>query len=255
MALSQKIAGTGVTPWSIGLESGAASGWPGTDWIEDFVLRQSGPKVYDAWVAGELAWDSPEIRQAFRTFGQVVAEDAVFGGALGARTTYFARAGDALFSDPPGCLFLHQGSFMTTFLDAVSDPPPEYDFMPFPDINQQWSDALIGAGDLFGMLRDTPEARALIGYLVTSDAQSIWVARGGALSGNFDVRAYPGEIAEREAALLARASIFRFDASDSMPDEMGAAFWQAVLDFTDDQARLDTILHQLDTVRLVAYES
>ena len=29
--------------WCVGLESGAASGWPGTDWIEDFVLRQSGP--------------------------------------------------------------------------------------------------------------------------------------------------------------------------------------------------------------------
>jgi ABC-type glycerol-3-phosphate transport system substrate-binding protein len=36
--------------WCIGFESGAASGWPGTDWIEDIVLRQAGPDVYDAWV-------------------------------------------------------------------------------------------------------------------------------------------------------------------------------------------------------------
>jgi len=32
MQLSQKIADSGTTPWCIGLEAGAASGWPGTDW-------------------------------------------------------------------------------------------------------------------------------------------------------------------------------------------------------------------------------
>jgi alpha-glucoside transport system substrate-binding protein len=240
-------------PWCVGLESGATSGWPGTDWIEDFLLRQSGPAVYDAWVGGSLAWDSPEVRTAFRSYGQVVSEDATHGGARAALTTHFAHAGDALFGDPPGCLFLHQGSFMTTFFDALDDPPDDYDFLAFPDIDPRWADSLIGAGDLFGMLRDTPEARALIAYLVTTEAQSIWVARGGALSGNFEVTGYPTEIAEREAALLTRARVFRFDASDTMPDEMGAAFLQGVLDYTSDPGRLDAILRQLDAVRAVAY--
>lgn len=250
---SQAARERGSKEWCIGLESGAASGWPGTDWIEDFMLRQSGPKAYDAWVAGELPWDSPEVREAFQSYGQIVADGAVEGGARGALTTYFADAAGPMFGEPPGCIFLHQGSFMTTFLDAISDPPPPYDFVAFPDIDPQWSDALIGAGDLFGMLNDTPEARALIAYLVTPEAQSIWVTRGGALSGNFEVRDYPTDIAKREAALLARARVFRFDASDSMPDDMGAAFWQAVLDFTADQSRLDTILRQLDGVRKMAY--
>lgn len=239
--------------WCVGLKSGATSGWPGTDWVEDFLLRQSGPKAYDAWVAGELPWDSPEVRAAFQSYGQIVAEDAVFGGPRGTLKGYFADAADPLFTDPPGCVFLHQGSFMTTFLDATADPPPSYDFLAFPDIDPRWSGALIGAGDLFGMLRDTPEARALIAYLVTSEAQSIWVARGGALSGNSAVRSYPTAVARREAALLGRATTFRFDASDSMPDEMSAAFLQAILDFTADQSRLDTILAQLDGVRAMAY--
>jgi len=241
--------------WCVGLQSGAASGWPGTDWIEDFLLRQSGPEAYDAWVAGTLAWTSSEVRKAFMAYGQVVAEDAVFGGTHGALTTYFSASGDPLFTDPPGCLFLHQASFMTTFLDAASNPSPTYDFMPFPDIDTRFSGSLIVAGDLFGMLNDTPAARALIQYLVTAEAQSIWVGRGGALSGNFNVHSYPNEIAEREAALLAGARIPRFDASDSMPDDMGAAFWQAVLDYTADQSRLDNILGQLDAVRQQAYES
>jgi ABC-type glycerol-3-phosphate transport system substrate-binding protein len=70
-ALVEQIKSDGATPWGVGLNSGAGSeGWPGTDWIEDFVLRQSGPDVYDAWWQGEHAWNSPEIKEAFEAFGK-----------------------------------------------------------------------------------------------------------------------------------------------------------------------------------------
>jgi alpha-glucoside transport system substrate-binding protein len=70
-ALVEQIKADGTTPWGTGLNSGAGSeGWPGTDWIEDFVLRQSGPDVYDAWWQGTQAWNSPEIKEAFQAFGK-----------------------------------------------------------------------------------------------------------------------------------------------------------------------------------------
>lgn len=252
-----RIAATGGTrPWCIGLESGAASGWPGTDWIEDFLLRESGPDAYDAWVAGTLRWTSPQVRRAFLSYGQVVADGAVYGGSAGALTTYFAVAGRPLFTRPAGCLFLHQGSFMAPFLnDDPAHPTPDFDFMPFPDIDPRYSGSLIGAGDLFGVIRDTPQARALMQYLVTPEAQAIWVRHGGVLSGNLRVDAYPDPISAREARLLAGATHFRFDASDQMPDAMNGAFWQAVLDFTRDQSRLDDLLSHLDAVQATAYRN
>jgi alpha-glucoside transport system substrate-binding protein len=73
-----------VRPWCIGLGSEASSGWPGTDWIEDFLLRQSGPQVYDEWIAGRLPWTSPEVRWAFQSFGTVVGDQDVAGGIKGA---------------------------------------------------------------------------------------------------------------------------------------------------------------------------
>ncbi len=250
-----RIAATGGTrPWCVGLESGAASGWPGTDWIEDFLLRQSGPDAYDRWVAGTLPWTSPEVRRAFLAYGTVVADGAVEGGSSGALTTYFAVAGRPLFTRPAGCLFLHQASFIAPFLsDDPAHPSPNFDFLPFPDIDPRYSGSLIGAGDLLGMIRDTPEARALVRYLVTPEAQSIWVKRGGVLSGNVKVSTYPDELTAREARLLTSATYFRFDASDSMPTPMSDAFLQAVLDFTRDQGRLDDILAHLDAVRASAY--
>jgi alpha-glucoside transport system substrate-binding protein len=244
----------GVRPWCIGLASDASSGWPGTDWIEDFVLRQSGPQVYDDWVGGRTRWSSPEIRRAFESFGTVVGEQDVHGGVQGALETHFSRAGDGLFSDPPACLFVHQGTFMSTFLDeSVASSSGRYDFMPFPDIDPRFAGALIGAGDLVALMRDTAPGRQLLSYLLGTQAQSILINAGGALSGNLLLEEYPSDILQRQARLLAGATIFRFDASDAMPESMGRAFWQAVLDFTADQSRLDEILMGLDAVQAEAY--
>lgn len=238
--------------WCVGLESGAASGWPGTDWIEDIVLRQAGPDKYDQWWQGKLKWSSPEIKAAFQTFGDVIKD--ANGGSSTVLTTAFQEGGDGLFASPPGCEFHHQASFITglgKFKDAKAGT--DYNFFPFPDIDPQFTGAVEGAGDLFGMFHDTAEAKSLVKYLVTAKAQDIWVKIGGALSANKNATSYPDDIAKGSAALLSNAKIFAFDASDLMPTAMNAAFWTAVLDYTKDPSKLDTILQTLDKVQTDAY--
>ncbi|HUF07603.1 MAG TPA: ABC transporter substrate-binding protein [Candidatus Binatia bacterium] len=259
-ALVDQMAADGTTPWGIGLESGAATGWPGTDWVEDFVLRQSGPDVYDAWVAGEQAWSSPEIRAAFEAFTLWASdEEYVDGGPSTVLGTNFGNGGDCMFDDPPGCYLHHQASFMggeggffeTNFPDvAVSGET--YDFFVMPGID---FDGVTSAGDLFGMFNDTPAAQSLMAYLVTAEAQQIWVERGGALSANKDVSpdAYPDETGSRSAEALTGAETVRFDASDLMPAEMGAAFLEAIVDAVQNPGDLDSILADLDAVQQSAY--
>jgi alpha-glucoside transport system substrate-binding protein len=241
--------------WCIGLESEAASGWPGTDWIEDIVIRQSGAQVYDAWVNGTQNWTSPEIKGAFELFGDALdkahgtAEAIVSDGAGD-----FRNAGNPLFTDPPGCLFHHQASFITTFFkDNGGAQEGQYDFFVMPDINPANAGALTGGGDLFGLFSDKAAAKDLIKYLVTADAQKIWVDRGGAISANKNVTTYPDAISQKSAEALLGATQFRFDGSDLMPAAMNQAFWTAMLDFTLDQSKLDEILAHLDEVQADAY--
>jgi alpha-glucoside transport system substrate-binding protein len=243
----------------VGLESGAASGWPGTDWIENILLRQAGPEVYDRWHRGEVLWSSPEIKQAWQSWGQIVARpEMVHGGKQGMLTTNFQIAGNPLFSRPPGCYMHHQASFMTNlFLAANPDlhPGEDFDFFRFPDVNPKYSGAIEGAGDLFGIFRDTPQSRALISYLATPEAQGIWVKRGGALSANRRVLpdVYPNQLSRQLAQTLTGAETVRFDASDLMPDAMNDAFWKAVLEYVGNPGDLDGILARLDAVRAQAY--
>ena len=201
--------------WCLGLESGAASGWPGTDWIEDLVLRTAGPDVYTQWYQGKVKWTDPAIKSAFQMYATDVVAN-MYGGGRTAVATNFANAGDPLFASPPGCEFLHQASFITG-LGAFPQKAAgtDYNFFPFPDINPQFAGAVVGAGDLFGMFKDTPAAKSLMKYLVTAQAQDVWVKIGGALSANKKATGYPDDVSKRSAEVLANAKIFQFDASDS----------------------------------------
>ena len=256
-ALVDDIAASGTPPWGIALESGAASGWPGTDWIEDFLIRQSGPDVFDQWVAGELPWTSPEIRAAWEAFGAWAADpEYVAGGPEFEVNTVFNNGGDCLFEDPPECYLHHQASFIPVDFEAnypdVAVSGETYDFFSMPGIEFE---GLTTAGDLFGMFNDTPQARSLIQYLTTAEAQQIWVERGGAISPNKEIPidAYPDETSQRLAEIVQNAETTRFDADDRMPAQMQEAFWGAVLDYVQNPDNLDSILEDLDAVQAEAY--
>ena len=260
MALSERIAATGTTPWCIGLASGAASGWPGTDWLEDIVLRQAGPDVYDQWHQGKIKWSSPEIKRAWETWGRIVGnERMIFGGKQYVLATNFQDAGSPMFSNPPRCYLHHQGSFITEFFvknNPNLKPVEDFSFFPFPDIDAKNAGAQEVGGDLFGMFKDTPQARALIRYLTTPEAQQIWVKRGGAISPNKLVPpdAYPDQLSKQMAQTLTTAKTVRFDASDLMPEAMNNAFLKAVLDFVQSPGSLDSILANLDRVQTDSYK-
>ena len=100
--------------WCVGLESGAASGWPGTDWIEDIVLRQAGPDVYDAVVAGQAKWTRPAIKTAFAGRSATSLDEHATAAPTTVDSDELRRtAATRCSADPPGCVFHHQASFIT----------------------------------------------------------------------------------------------------------------------------------------------
>jgi alpha-glucoside transport system substrate-binding protein len=132
----------------------------------------------------------------------------------------------------------------------------DFDFFGFPDINPEYSGTLEVVGDSFSVYKDSPQAQAFIRYLVTPEAQAIWVQRGGKLATNKRVPAdvYPDPISKRAGEIMASAKAVRFDASDLMPSAMNEAFWKATLDYVQNPSGLDDILANLDQVQKDAYK-
>lgn len=240
------------SPWCFSVESGAASGWAATDVLESFVLKSAGPDVYNSWWAGKTKWTDPAIKSAFQDLGTMVAGS--YGGANRILTTNFANAGDPLFTTPPGCLFLHQASFITG-LGAFANKTrlTDYNFFPFPAVNSQYAGAVEGAGDLFGAFNNTPQTAALMKYLVSSQAQALFVAGGEFLSANKNVTNYPNSMNKGLGALLSGATSFVFDASDQMPAPMQTEFYKQLLVYIQTPAQLDAVLADLDSVQASSY--
>ncbi|HKV43690.1 MAG TPA: ABC transporter substrate-binding protein [bacterium] len=258
LALTDHIARQNRTPWCIGLESGAASGWPASDWIEMIMLRTAGADRYTKWYRHEIAWTDPAVKKAWTLFGKIAANPRyVHGGIQGELATNFGESPFPLFTDPPGCYLHNQASFIQGFLAKQYPnlrPWEDVNFFSFPPIVRSVPQAVEVAGDLFGVFRDTPQARALIKYLVTPEAQAIWVKRGGALSPNrrVDPRVYPDPLSRRMAGILTAAKTVRFDASDIMPDEAGNAFLTGTLEYVQHPDRLDRILREINRIATAA---
>lgn len=260
MTLSDKMVAQGKTPWSIGLESGAASGWPGTDWIEDIMLRTAKPEVYDKWVNHEIPWTDSAVKRAFEIFGDIArSEKYVYGGAATALTTNFGDAPNVLFTSPPRAYMHKQATFIKSFIlnyDPNLKPGEDFSFFPFPSIDPEYGTPALGAADMFAVFNNTPEAQALMRYLATAGAQEIWVVQLGKLSANRRVNpsAYPDDLTRKAAEMLASAQTFRFDGSDLMPAAVGSgSFWSGILDYVSGED-LDSVLKRIEETAVDAYK-
>jgi len=250
MALTDQIAKDGDTPWCIGIESGAATGWAMTDWMEDVMLRTTSPENYDKWTKGELKFDSPEVKNALKYVTAIWFNDKyVYGGRKAIPTTSFGDAPKPMFQDPPKCWLHRQGNFITSFFPEGLKPGVDYDFFYLPPIDAKYGKPVLGAGDIYAMFSDRPEVRAVIQYFSTGDSVKGWVIAGGAISPHKDSSLdwYGDPVTKKVAEIIQGATVFRFDGSDLMPGAVGAgSFWKSMTDYVSGSIDEDTALKQID---------
>ncbi len=254
--LSEQMVADGYTPWVIGTGSDAATGWPATDWMEDIMLRTAEPEQYDAWVAGELPFDSDEVRRAAELFAEIAFnEEFIVGETAGIPGLDFRDAPDALFADD-GALMHRQASFVTSFFPSGTELGTDVDWFQFPEIDQQG--ALI-AGEMAAIYDDRPEVQAFVESFTGQEAQCTMGTQEDPDTGDAVQRisphlevgpdCYRDEVmqeASQQIVEALEAGTARFDASDLMPAAVGSgSFWDGMNEWMEG-SDLDTVLQQID---------
>ncbi|POF28513.1 ABC transporter substrate-binding protein [Roseibium marinum] len=237
-ALTEQIVADGGTPWCIGLGSGAATGWPATDWVEDMMLRTQPADVYDQWVTNELPFNDPKVVGAIEEFGWFARnDDFVAGGAGAVASTDFRDSPKGMFSSPPQCYLHHQASFIPAFFPEGTEVGLDADFFYFPAYAEKdLGSPVLGAGTLFAITKDSPAAHAFIEFLETPIAHELWMSLegGGFLTPlkSVNKEVYVTETRKALGDILFNATTFRFDGSDLMPGGVGAgSFWTGMVDY------------------------
>ena len=249
-ALAQQIRDDGMAPWSIGVESEAASGWPGTDWIQQILLNEAGGEVYDGVIDGSVKFTDAQVKAAWEAFGRMALGDGMTaqGGAAGINATNFIDATYLPFEETPKAAMVYLGGFASGFI-AEQFPDlqagEDYDFFPWP------GGGVTGGANIVYAFDAEPTTASLMAYLASADAQQVWVERGGFTSVNQQVGqdAYPDTVSKNQAAQLTQAKAFRFDLDDAIGGALQQAYFKGVTQYLQDPGSLDAILQSIEDAR------
>ena len=237
-ALVAQIKADGHAPWCVGIESGDATGWVFTDWMEDMMLRIHGPDVYDQWVSNEIPFDDPRVVEVAEFVGELwFAEGNVLGGRDLIAATGFKEA--ALPIADGDCVLHRQANFAGAFFTENGNslgPDGDVNVFYLPTISDDFGQVVLGAGTHAVAFTDKPETLAVLEYIGTAEYANtrLKAEKGGFLSPNrdHDTSLYSSDFDRTLAEILVSASPFRFDASDLMPGEVGAGeFWRSGTDY------------------------
>jgi alpha-glucoside transport system substrate-binding protein len=231
--LSDKIVADGGTPWCAGIESGVATGWPITDWFEDFMLRINGPEVYDQWVNHTIPFDDPRVKVVADAVASYLKNPKyIAGGAAGIKaiaTTKFQEGGFPILESK--CYMHRQASFYSGIWakGTTIGPDGQVDTFYLPNV-AGGKKVMLGGGDLVGAGTDKPETFDTLLYTGSSDYALALVAAGRTdLSPrkDFDTSKITDPVMKKFADELKSSEVFRFDGADMMPAAVGSgSFWK-----------------------------
>jgi alpha-glucoside transport system substrate-binding protein len=224
-ALSDQIVTDGGIPWCIGAESGVATGWVLTDWMEDFMLRLQGEDVYDQWVNHEIPFNDPKVKEVADAVGAYVKNPDYLGGenmVKAIATTKFQDGGLPILSGD--CYMHRQANFFNGSWPEGTNVAEDGDVWFFYLPSNPGPKYMLTAGDIYSAGNDKPETMDVIRY-TGSPEYSVAVS-------NSRLEPSPNKLVDTSANtdpylkavvdLQNSADVARFDASDLMPGAVGA---------------------------------
>jgi alpha-glucoside transport system substrate-binding protein len=232
-ALVEKMVADGKVPWSMGLESGDATGWTGSDFIQDILLVQQGPQYVMDLISGKVPYNDAGVKQAYETYGKW-AKDPKYtvGGAQGTLSTAFLQAIYKPFADPPEAMMVKQSGFAggeiaKQFPDLKQGT--DYDFFVIPG-----AQGLQGGADWMMAFSDKPGVKALVAYLSSAEGGANWAKATFGLSPNKGASGnYTDPALQKLDQALSTTKGFTPDIGDTIPGGFGSAEWKAIVDFVN----------------------
>ena len=257
LTLSDTIAASdsGVQPWCVGFGSGDATGWVGTDWMEDLMLRVNDAATYDQWVSHEIPFNDPKVLAVITEAEKIIKNADYVGDVKSIATTTFQEGGAGLVDGT--CAMHRQASFIGGILAAdygaeivAPDDTSKANGISvfyFPGVTADQKPAL-GGGEFVGAFSDRPEVQAVQLLFTTPEWNNAKAKLGGWFSANnaLDEANVADPVNKTAVQSLKNATTFRFDGSDAMPAAVGAgSFWKEmtawVAEGKSNQAVLDAI--------------
>jgi alpha-glucoside transport system substrate-binding protein len=226
------VADGGPAPLAMGFESGGATGWTATDFVQDILLRTQGVDYVAGLTTGATPWNDQGVVDAWKTYVDWANKYGA-GGADGAITTNFGDAILQPFKDPAEAWMVKQSGFAGSATIQPNIPDfvygQDFAFFVLPGKGEEAPPMQV-SGDILGAFTSAPATQAMVAYLSSSEGAAAWAAAGFDLSPNsaVDTSAYENPISADKAKTLAEASGVSYDVGDLMPPAVGQAEFDGI---------------------------
>ncbi len=243
-----------IAPWSDAWNSDQATGWVGTDWLEEVMLRLHGPEVYDQWTSHEIPFNDAKVLEAFAALEKILkTEGNVLGGVNTIVNTPFAESVLPLFEDPARAMLVRQGNFITGFLpdEVKKNMDTEVGVFAMPTYEGGFDgQPILGGGDLAALFNNKKDdAKKVMEFLTSPDFGGEWAQAGGWLSphATFDTSKYADETTRKVAEIAGKAKVFRYDGSDLMPNAVGGgSFWTGMVEWIQGTKTAEQVAEEIE---------
>ena len=214
--------------WCMDIESGASTGWIATNWLEDLILHEYGPDIYDDWFKQIITSQNNEITLSILNIGKLIFdENAVYGGNQRIISKEFRNNYRNLLDEDISCVFSWSGHFASMYFPSNKSYEYDYDFFKFPSKSNK--NAMVGIGDSLVILNESNKSIEVFRSLVDDNFGQSWISKRDSafISGNknSNIEQIENKMLLKETLLVRNAlneDLFRYDASELMERRIGA---------------------------------
>ncbi len=244
-AMCDTLLASGVTPIALG----SMNRWPAQFWFDYLLLRTAGPEYRAALMAGEASYTDPQVVRVMELWKELVDKGYFVADA---NAYDWTDAGDQVANGEAAMTLM--GTWITGYWNGQGlEPVTNYDFFPFPMIDEGVPNAVVGPVDGFVMSANAAHpisAQKLLLYLLTNtDAQAIWAVGQGALSPNVNVDpSIYNDVMSRAADTVAAADTFAFNYDLATTPPMAEGGLDLFAKFMNDPSGYQTYLEETQAV-------
>ncbi len=244
---TKEKAKAGTPVWCAAQNAGAQSGFPGAQFIENIFLKKYGPELYKKWGTGELAWTSPEVKDAWQEFGAIIGTDAnVSGGVAGALSSPIATGYNGLTATPTSCQAILWGSWVPGLIGDTAKPGKTIDFFKIPATDPKYADDEMFQSTTSVGLKNNDTTKAFLKFMASDAAQRYLASLGRwpVADKNVEASTYPNVSLQKiSKEFFGNSGTKLVVGPNSLANAAtGAAFWKGVVSYLQNPSQLDSIL-------------
>lgn len=244
LAVAEQLKAAGVTPFALG----SKNRWPAQFWFDYLLLRTAGPEYRAQLMAGEATYTDPEV-MAVMELWKSLADAGYF--VENANAYDWTDAADQVANGRAAMTLM--GTWITGYWNGNNLTPGEdYDFFPFPVMQEDVPNAALGPVDGFVMTaasKHKPETEKLLLYLLDPQVQADWAQAQGALAPSMKVD--PGiynVVMSKANEQVANAEVFAFNYDLATTPPMAEGGLNMFAQFMNDPSRYADYLAETENV-------